>query len=151
MQFDSLFNESRHTWSFGSPDILPMFHFGASHPSKIEMSMYDTDEEDFSKDGRVLDTWVFEHFHQWLDSTAHNATLKELLRQDKCVIFLHLLGIDTNGHAHRPYSKEYLENIRYVDREIERVVQRLDAYFADNKTAYVFTADHGMNNKGNAL
>lgn len=48
MNFDSVFNQSRYTWSFGSPDILPMFKEGASDTSKIETFMYGSEEENFS-------------------------------------------------------------------------------------------------------
>uniref|UniRef100_A0A3Q0R0E4 GPI ethanolamine phosphate transferase 1 n=1 Tax=Amphilophus citrinellus TaxID=61819 RepID=A0A3Q0R0E4_AMPCI len=93
VEFDSVFNESRHTWCWGSPDILPMF--------------------------------------------------------DKNVFFLHLLGIDTNGHAHRPMSQEYLDNIGLVDAGLAEVVSIIEDFFGnDGRTAYVFTSDHGMTNWG---
>jgi len=74
--------------------------------------------------------------------------LRQLLLQDKLVIFLHLLGCDTNGHAHRPYSSIYLNNVKVVDQIAESVYNLMENYFKDNQTAYVFTADHGMSDKG---
>lgn len=64
------------------------------------------------------------------------------------VIFLHLLGCDTNGHAHRPYSSIYLNNVKVVDQIAESMYNLMENYFKDNQTAYVFTADHGMSDKG---
>jgi phosphatidylinositol glycan class N len=58
--------------------------------------------------------------------------------------------LDTNGHAHRPYSKEYLSNIKLVDEGISSIVEKIESYYGnDGRTAYVFSADHGMSNRGN--
>jgi phosphatidylinositol glycan class N len=57
-------------------------------------------------DGSLLDAWVFDKFDGLIENATMDSTLNKLLRQDKIVFFFHMLGIDSNGHAHRPYSRE---------------------------------------------
>ncbi|KAL8829283.1 MAG: hypothetical protein Q9170_006245, partial [Blastenia crenularia] len=147
VNFDSVFNRSRHTWSWGSPDILPMFKEGAV-PGRIDAETYGEEFEDFSKDATQLDTWVFDRVNDLFRSAGTNKTLDGALREDKSVFFLHLLGLDTTGHAYRPYSKEYLHNIKIVDQGVKEITKLIEDFYGDGKTAFVFTADHGMSDWG---
>lgn len=148
VEFDSVFNRSRHTWSWGSPDILPMFAKGATS-GRVQTFTYNAAWEDFAdSDASKLDWWVFDKVAGFFESAKVNETLAEQLASDKVVFFLHLLGIDTNGHAHRPTSKEVIDNLGYVDMEIKGVVEMIDSYYGDEETAYVFTSDHGMTDWG---
>ena len=99
-------------------------------------------------DATQLDTWVFEKARKMFDDATRNATLDAELRQDKNVFFLHLLGLDTTGHAYRPYSKEYLHNIKIVDQGVKEITKLIEDFYGDGKTAFVFTADHGMSDWG---
>ena len=149
VEFDSVFNQSRHTWSWGSPDILPMFAKGAAQ-GRVQTYMYEPELEDFADDDASrLDSWVFaqvEHFFQ--NASKEDSVLAEALQEDGNIFFLHLLGIDTNGHAHKPASDEYQENVKLVDEGISRMEQLIEDYFNDSQTAYIFTADHGMTDWG---
>ncbi|KAK4210417.1 Phosphatidylinositolglycan class N-domain-containing protein [Rhypophila decipiens] len=147
VNFDSLFNRSRHTWSWGSPDILPMFEHGAV-PGRVDGYTYGHELEDFSSDALVLDLWVFDHVKDFFAEARTNKTLYNALKEDKIVFFLHLLGLDTNGHSYRPYSKEYLNNIKVVDQGVKEVAGLIDNFYGDDRTAFVFTADHGMSDWG---
>uniref|UniRef100_A0A8C3ACU7 GPI ethanolamine phosphate transferase 1 n=1 Tax=Cyclopterus lumpus TaxID=8103 RepID=A0A8C3ACU7_CYCLU len=149
VEFDSVFNETRNTWCWGSPDILPMFAKGASG-DHVYTHTYPAEEEDFaSTDASRLDTWVFTQVKSFFQSAKSNSSLRANLLEDENVFFLHLLGIDTNGHAHRPMSQEYLNNIGLVDTGVAELVSMVEDFFGhDGRTAYVFTSDHGMTNWG---
>lgn len=147
VNFDSVFNRSRHTWSWGSPDILPMFKEG-SVPGRIHAETYSEEAEDFTSDATHLDTWVFDKVKELFAKAREDPELDAQLREDKIIFFLHLLGLDTTGHAYRPYSKEYLHNIKIVDRGVQEITELIEDFYGDGKTAYVFTADHGMSDWG---
>nr|XP_060630689.1 GPI ethanolamine phosphate transferase 1 [Anolis sagrei ordinatus] len=149
VEFDSLFNESKYTWSWGSPDILPMFAKGATG-DHVYINCYKAEREDFAvEDATVLDTWVFDNVKDFFNSSRNNNTLFSKLHEPKIVFFLHLLGIDTNGHAHRPHSREYKNNIRAVDEGVKEIVSVIeDFYGSDDNTAFILTSDHGMTDWG---
>jgi phosphatidylinositol glycan class N len=147
VDFDSVFNRSRHTWSWGSPDILLMFKEGAV-PGRIDADTYGEEAEDFTADATLLDTWVFDKVKELFASAKTDPELDAQLRDDKLVFFLHLLGLDTTGHSYRPYSKEYLHNIKIVDKGVQEITQLVEDFYGDGKTSFVFTADHGMSDWG---
>lgn len=91
---------------------------------------------------------MFEHFTELLENAKTDPALYKKLHSDKIVFFLHLLGLDTNGHSHLPTSEFYLNNIKIVDAGIKKVTEQLKEFYGDDKTSYVFTADHGMGNRG---
>ncbi|XP_070276501.1 GPI ethanolamine phosphate transferase 1 isoform X3 [Myotis yumanensis] len=149
VEFDSLLNQSKYTWSWGSPDILSMFAKGATG-NHVFTHSYNADSEDFgAKDVTKLDTWVFDNIKEFFHAARNNQSLFSKLNEEKVVFFLHLLGIDTNGHAHRPTSREYKDNIKLVDEGVKEIVSLLkDFYGNDEKTAFLFTSDHGMTDWG---
>ena len=146
VEFDSLFNRSRRTLSWGSAEVLLMFAKGTAS-SKVNVST--TVDLDFGvEDSSVLDEWVFNEVENMFENALSNSTLASELRQDKLVFFLHLIGLDANGHSHRPTSSQYLNNIAVVDRGVKRITQIIENFYNDSSTAYVYTSDHGMTNWG---
>jgi phosphatidylinositol glycan class N len=76
----------------GSPDVVNIFK-----GENIETYHYDANYEDFTKNGDILDNWVFDRLNEF---NFENKTLKKL--ENNSILFLHLLGADSNGHKYRP-------------------------------------------------
>lgn len=140
MEFDSVFNRSFYTFGFGSPDIVPMFKRGQSY-EHFYIDCYHSNDEVFGNDrAHELDLWVERQFEKFLK----NNTLQKELQQEKLIFFFHLLGIDTNGHSHKPWSDVYMKNIQIVDGIVQRLEASIENYYQhDEQTTYLFTADHG--------
>lgn len=149
VDFDTVFNQSDAVWSWGSPDILPMFAKGV-WKDQVRTFMYEPQLEDFShSDPSQLDTWVFDRVAGFFRQAGTNASLRQDLRGDKIILFLHLLGLDTNGHTNKPHSHQYAHNVHVVDEGVQKVVQMAEQHWRhDGRTAYLFTADHGMTDWG---
>ncbi|TKA55107.1 hypothetical protein B0A55_12790, partial [Friedmanniomyces simplex] len=124
-----------------------MFSTGAV-PGRVTDDTYGAEYEDYSKDATELDYWVFDKVKQLFKDAKTDAELDARLRESKVVFFLHLLGLDTTGHSYRPYSREYLHNIKIVDEGVKEITKLIDDFYGDEETAYVFTADHGMSDWG---
>ncbi|XP_011880603.1 PREDICTED: GPI ethanolamine phosphate transferase 1-like [Vollenhovia emeryi] len=145
VDFDSVFNQSHAAWTWGSPDIIPLFTKGSKQ--NVHGRSYPSAWQDFdanlSNETTRLDSWVFDAYLEWLRTSAAEAAKS----QNGVILFFHLLGCDTLGHAKKPHSREYVENMNYVDRRIEEAVNVTERFFG-NDTAYIFTSDHGMTDWG---
>ncbi|RDB20194.1 GPI ethanolamine phosphate transferase 1 [Hypsizygus marmoreus] len=148
VNFDSVFNQSSFTFSFGSPDILPMFARGAP-PGKVKTWSYNEEDEDFTKDATALDIWVLDQLRTLFHNATTDVNLNSQLRSEKVIFFLHLLGLDTTGHSYRPHSREYMNNIQIVDNIVRQAEILISEFYQDEETSYIFTADHGMSVIGN--
>ena len=89
------------------------------------------------------------------EEAANGATVeleRAALEGDRVVFLLHLLGLDSAGHAHKPFGEAYAKNVRVVDDGVRRLSAAFKERFGsdekDGGTAFVFTADHGMSSRG---
>jgi len=79
--------------------------FLAGAKRNVMTHTYLSENEQFTgHDAYKLDEWVFERFERFIKAAPHNHTVKAMLNETQIVFFLHLLGLDTNGHTNKPHS-----------------------------------------------
>lgn len=123
---------------------MPIFAKGTD---RVIAETYESSDEVFGENAQtqLVDKWVFDKVKEFLND---DEKVQEIKQQDKIIFFLHLLGMDTSGHIHKPLSEKYTENLKYVDEGIKEILTLFEEKFNDNSTAFIFTSDHGMTNRG---
>ena len=145
IEFDTVFNRTTKTYAWGANDVLHIFsRLSREDEKRLFFDSYNH-ELDFSgrEKSYELDKWVFERVEQFLRRKK-----EDLKTETQVVYFLHLLGLDTAGHVHKPNTDLFLENLLYTDNGIKEVYELFERTFDDNKTAYILTSDHGMTDAG---
>lgn len=144
IEFDTVFNRSGHTYAWGAHDILHIFEKLSDGGRPMYFDAYNHDL-DFSGKHKTykLDEWVFKRVRLLLRRKQ-----EELQNEKKLVFFLHLLGLDTAGHVHKPGTPLFLENLNFTEHGIWDIYNLFESVFPDNRTAYLLTSDHGMTDSG---
>lgn len=103
VDFDSVFNQTSYTWCWGTYDIVNIFT-KANIDDHIVVHEFDPYDQSFSTDKNttLLDAWVFDNVKLFFQKAKDDEILREKLKSNKIVFFLHLLGTDTSGHTHKP-------------------------------------------------
>eukprot|EP01053_Blabericola_migrator_P003983 Blabericola_migrator_1__3982@NODE_2207_length_3123_cov_159_187173_g1390_i0_p1_GENE_NODE_2207_length_3123_cov_159_187173_g1390_i0NODE_2207_length_3123_cov_159_187173_g1390_i0_p1_ORF_typecomplete_len948_score119_97PigN/PF04987_14/1_3e74Phosphodiest/PF01663_22/3_1e22Phosphodiest/PF01663_22/2_2e03Sulfatase/PF00884_23/6_8e09_NODE_2207_length_3123_cov_159_187173_g1390_i01132956 len=151
VMFDTIFNHSTTTWMFAPASTAHIF--GSSmNPNHTQFIFHTTEaSEDYSRGGRTYDESIEVLLrHNLLDKLrSRDSDVVKTLGDERVVILIHLLGVDISGHGRGPRSFDYYDALRFDDQLVQMVYSRLENFFNyDGRTAYIFTGDHGMSDRG---
>ncbi|KAL1236719.1 GPI ethanolamine phosphate transferase [Trichinella pseudospiralis] len=146
VEFDSVLNQSRYTWAWGSPDIVSIFVKG-KYASHIFVDAYASEMQQFYQDSSQLDKWVFDKVEvSEIEEMENfkNATESYFVSE----IFERLL-LQFNTSFYGNGGKSCIFFAPAWDRCSRTQLQAsFRRFFNDEQTAYVFTSDHGMTDWG---
>ncbi|XP_018328043.1 GPI ethanolamine phosphate transferase 1-like isoform X2 [Agrilus planipennis] len=60
------------------------------------------------------------------------------------IIFVYVEGTDLLAHSFSHHSRYFRKNLMVLDEEVQELVKTIKSYFNDDKTAFIFTSDHGI-------
>lgn len=143
VDFDTVFNRSAHTYAWGAEDIISIFGH-LSNGGNMHFQSY-TDDLDFSTgyESYEQDEWVLKRAKWLLERRGPG-----LRGAGSVVFFMHLLGLDTVGHVHKPGSPQFRKNVDKTETGIYEIYKEFEKVFPDKSTAYLLTSDHGMSDSG---
>jgi len=134
---DSVFNESRHSWAFGR-DI----NFLQKNAKNLEFADYPLEEYKYYE---LNDYEMFYTSTKLFENATLNETLNNMLNQNKILFAHHLNYSDRIGHVYGPTSKRLKKHFKKLDKYFRQLEEDFNNFYKDNKTTFIITSDHGMN------
>ena len=145
MPFDHLMARASNAWAWGGPDVIDFFPAPNTHLDAFPYHHYHS-----LSDASDLDRWVADRYFAMLEDAKKDPVLMSKIKFDGAFFFLHLAGVDTNGHRFGPHSVEYRKNTQLVDSLIRQIVEKSREFFSETDriedTLFIFTSDHGFQN-----
>lgn len=143
--FDTVFNHSNKAFGLGG-GAAKMFLERAP-----QMDYYENkkkEEVDFSSDdSRYLDQRTLEVFNDLAEkSKKGDIKLEKELKTNKTSMIYHMLTLEGYGHGRK--VNEYLNHVVVLSELLEKFTNDVNNFYGDNNTAFIFTADHGVNDRG---
>jgi len=145
--FETIFDYTSSAWAFGNRDITALLEKPAS--PQIETDSYGVQRTEFAGDLHGPDDWSIDRVGKLLAQANRDPALDARLRADRTMIFVHLLGMDLVGHRKLPGHPVYESAIRRLDAGVAELVRHIEEFYGhDGRTAFIFTSDHGMSDRG---
>ena len=138
---DSVFNESRYSWAFGR-DIK----FLQKNAKNLEFVDYPLEEYSHYE---LNDYEMFYTSTKLFENATLNKTLNNMLNQNKIIFVHHLNYSDRIGHLYGPTSKRLKKHFTKLDKYFRQLEQDFNNFYKDNRTTFLITSDHGMNESHN--
>ena len=140
---DSIFNESNHAWGIGLDACL--FAKVAKNMECINLGEQDFgDDSAEKKNYKALDTMI--DILNKTKNDTNGAQYKSLIKS-KISFLYHLIETDTIGHKDGPKSERLVKHLSKLDSYYQKLEKAFNDFYEDNKTTFIVTSDHGMDDR----
>uniref|UniRef100_A0A0N4ZV57 GPI ethanolamine phosphate transferase 1 n=1 Tax=Parastrongyloides trichosuri TaxID=131310 RepID=A0A0N4ZV57_PARTI len=137
LSVDTIFDRAKKSVIFGNKNIVKLFEKNEN----IKVFSYIPDKKMFQNYENST-KWVFEKVKEFYKNEPF------LMEENKIITFINLESTDIIGHVFKPTSKEYVNMLIEVDKNIFEMYQMIENIYPDKSTSYIFTSDHGMTDLG---
>uniref|UniRef100_A0AC35TLT4 GPI ethanolamine phosphate transferase 1 n=1 Tax=Rhabditophanes sp. KR3021 TaxID=114890 RepID=A0AC35TLT4_9BILA len=138
-KIDTIFDRSQAAYLFGNSPLLTTLL--SNDTDKQHHLLYQPFKTTLSNTNASIQS-TFNQITSLLSSDFVNKNTSKL------TIFAYLDGTDVIGHAVKPTSSRYLQNIQVIDNHLQDLFNLLEKEFPDHSTTYILTSDHGITDWG---